>query len=169
MGIGALISEEEYLHTSYSPDCGFQDGVLMERHVGTESHSWLQAALVAYFFRRRKAWIITVYPEQRIKVRAGKYMIPDVCVVKGPRAKEAVLSTPPLLVIEILSPEDRPVRVNKTVHDWREFGVPYVWVIDPETFENELHDERGRTELTDGILRIPGTAIEVPLRSLDED
>ena len=28
MGVGTLISEEEYLHTSYSPDCGYEDGVL---------------------------------------------------------------------------------------------------------------------------------------------
>src|SRR5438067_1749864 len=105
MGIGALISEEEYLHTSYQPDCGFEDGVLIERNVGTESHSWLQGALFAYFFRRRKLWGITAYPEQRIKIRPGKYMLPDVCVIKGPRSKERVFTTPPLLIIEILSPE----------------------------------------------------------------
>jgi Uma2 family endonuclease len=169
MGVGTLISEEEYLHTSYDPDCGFENGTLIERNVGTESHSWLQLALGAYFFNRRKAWGITVYSEQRIKLRVRKYMIPDLCVVQGPRPKERVLTAPPILVIEILSPEDRPIRVNKTVQDWREFGVRYVWVIDPETFENELHDERGRTSLDDGVLRIPGTAIEVPLRLLDEE
>jgi Uma2 family endonuclease len=169
MGVGTLISEEEYLHTGYDPDCGFEDGLLIERNVGTEPHSWLQIALGAFFFRRRKAWGITAYTEQRIRLRAGKYMIPDVCVVKGPRPKERVLTSAPLLVIEILSPEDRPVRVNKTVQAWRDFGVAYVWVIDPETLENELYDERGRSELPDGILRIPGTPIEVPLRLLDED
>lgn len=169
MAVGTLISEAEYLRTSYSPDCGFEAGVLIERNVGTESHSWLQAALVSYFFKRRKLWQITAYTEQRIKLRPGKYMIPDVCVVRGPRANEPVLTTPPLLAIEILSPEDRPVRVNNTIQAWREFGVPYVLVVDPENFENELHDERGRTELEDGVLRIPNTPIEVPLRQLDED
>jgi Uma2 family endonuclease len=169
MGVGTLISEEEYLHTGYQPDCGFEDGVLIERNVGTESHSWLQAALAAYFFRRRKVWLITGYTEQRIRVRARKYMIPDFCIVKGPRAKEPVLTTPPFLVIEILSPEDRPSHVSKTVHAWREFGVPYVWVINPETLVSHLHDQRGSTRLDDGVLRIPGTPIEVPLHLLDED
>ena len=169
MGVGTLISEEEYLHTSYQPDCGFEDGVLIERNVGTESHSWLQAALAAYFFGRRKLWGITAYTEQRIQMRAGKYRVPDLCIVLGPRTKEPVLTVPPLLVIEILSPEDRPIRVNKTIQDWRGFGVPYVWVIDPETLENELHDESGMRSLPDDVLRIPGTPIEVPLRLLDED
>jgi Uma2 family endonuclease len=169
MGVGTLISEEEYLHTSYSPDRGFEDGVLIERNVGTESHSWLQTALAAYFFRRRKLWGITAYTEQRIKVRARKYMLPDLCLVQGPRPKEPVLTTPPLLVIEILSPEDRPIRVNRTVQDWREFGVPYVWVIDPDNFESELQHREGSNIIDDGVLRIPGTAIEVSLRLLDED
>jgi hypothetical protein len=72
MGVGALVSEEEYLNTSYEPDCEFDDGVLIERNVGTEKHSWLQAALAAYFFRRRKLWDITIYTEQRSKIRKGK-------------------------------------------------------------------------------------------------
>jgi len=164
-----MVSEEEYLHTSYHPDCEFHDGLLIERTGGTESHSWLQVALGAYLFKRRRSWDIRAYMALTIKIRAGKYMIPDLCVVQGPRPKERVLTTPPILVIEILSPEDRPIRVNKTVQDWREFGVPYVWVIDPETFENELHDERGWTSLEDGVLRIPDTPIEVPLRLFDED
>jgi Uma2 family endonuclease len=169
MGIGALISEDEYLHTTYSPDYGFADGVLIERNVGTESHSWLQGALASYFFSRRKLWGITPYTEQRIKIRSGKYMIPDLCVILGPRAKESILTSPPLLVIEILSPEDRPGRVKKTIQEWRDFGVPYVWSVDPETLESELYDGRGRTRLEDGVLRIPGTPIEVALRLLDED
>jgi hypothetical protein len=55
------------------------------------------------------------------------------------------------------------------VQEWRNFGVPYVWVIDPETLESELHDRRGRTKLADGVLQIPGTTIEVALHLLDED
>ena len=80
------MSEQEYLGTHYEPDCEFEDGALIERHVGTEKHSWLQAALAAYFFRRRKAWNVNVYAEQRNCVRPGKYKLPDVCVTRGPRA-----------------------------------------------------------------------------------
>jgi Uma2 family endonuclease len=169
MGVGTLVSEEEYLHTSYKPDCGFQDGVLLERNVGTESHSWLQAALAAYFFNRRKLWNITAYTGQRIRVRAGKYMLPDICVLQGLRRRESVFTAPPFLVVEILSPEDRPIRVNDTVRAWLDFGVPFVWVIDPETLESELHEKGGRTRIDDGVLRIPDTPIEVPLKMLDEE
>src|SRR5256885_723484 len=160
MGVGTLISEEEYLHTSYQPDCGFEDGVLIERNLGTKDHSRLQGALIAYFYARRKSWNIHVFPELRIRIRAGKYLIPDICVVSGPEPPDQVFQTPPLIVIEILSPEDRTIRVNQKVKQWRECGVPYVWVIDPETCESELHDRRGVPVLADGVLRIPQTPIE---------
>jgi Uma2 family endonuclease len=169
MGVGTLISEEEYLHTNYTPDCEFEDGVLIERNVGTKDHSKLQRGLIVYFGRRSKAWGIHVFPEVRIRIRTRKYLLPDICVVSGAEPPDQVFQAPPLIVIEILSPEDRTIRVNRKVKEWRDFGVPYVWVIDPETLESELHDERGTTILSDGILRIPGTPIEVPLHRLDED
>ena len=50
-----------------------------------------------------------------------------------------------------------------------EFGVPYVWAIDPESLESDLHTPSGSRKLEDGILRIEGTTIEVPLRLLEED
>jgi Uma2 family endonuclease len=169
MGVSYLISESEYLHTDYQPDCEYADGILIERNVGEQDHSWLQGALVAYFFRRRKLWGIHVFPEQRVRIRHKRYLIPGVCVVLGQRPPEPVFTTPPLLWIEILSPEDQPERVAQKVREVLAFGVPYVWVIDPDTLESDLHTAAGCRKLEDGILRIEGTAIELPLRALDED
>ena len=164
-----LVSEDEYLGTSYQPDCEFEDGALIERHAGSEKHSWMQAALAAYIFRRRKAWNVNVYTEQRVRLRPGRYKLPDLCVVAGARPSAAVFDQPPLLAIEILSPEDRPLRVDQTILDWLEFGVAYVWVVDPETLESMLHTAHGRVPIHDGTLRIPRTAITIPLRDLEED
>jgi Uma2 family endonuclease len=164
-----LVSEEEYLGSQYEPDCELDHGVLIERNLGTERHSWLQAALAAYFFRRRKAWGLNVYTEQRIRVKPGKYKLPDVCVVEGERPVTPVLEKAPLLVVEILSPEDKPLRVDRTISEWLEFGVEHVWVIDPETLESTVHTSAGRVFIEDATLTIPGTSIVVPLRDLDED
>ena len=164
-----LVSEQEYLASSYEPDCEFEDGVLIVRNVGTEKHSWLQMALGAYIFRRRRAWGVNVYSEQRVRVRKGKYKLPDVCIVQGGRPSTPVFEVPPLVAIEILSPEDRPLRVDKTIAEWLAFGVGYVWVIDPETMESMLHTAAGRVPVPDATLRIPGTAIEIPLLRLDDD
>jgi Uma2 family endonuclease len=147
------VPEWEYLHTAYEPDCEYEDGVLIERNLGTQEHSWLQLALGAYFFRRRKLWGIHAFTEQRIRLRPRKYMISDLCIILGERPKEAIFTTPPLLWIEILSPEDRPLRVSRKVREILDFGVPYVWVIDPETLESDLHTASASRALEDGLLR----------------
>jgi Uma2 family endonuclease len=169
MSVGVLISEWEYLHTDYQPDLEYADGILIERNVGTPEHGWLQAALGAYFFRRRKLWGIHVLSEVRVRIRDKRYLIPDLCVVVGERTRERTLTAPPLLWIEILSPEDQSERVAQKVREVLAFGAPYVWVIDPGTLESDLHTASGSRKLEDGVLRIEGTAIEVPLHSLDED
>ena len=169
MGTTTLISEETYRRTFYQPDCEYADGVLIERNAGEQDHSWLQGALTAYFFRSRKTWGIEVFPEQRHFIRPGRYMIPDLCVIRTPRPAEKVFDKPPLIWIEILSPEDRPIRINEKIRELREFGVPNIWVIDPETFEAEVHTAEGSGKIDDGVLHVPGTPIEIPLAALERD
>jgi hypothetical protein len=63
------VSEQNYLGSSYQPDCEFEDGVLIERHVRNEKHSWMQIALGSYIFRRRRAWGVTGYTQQRVRIQ----------------------------------------------------------------------------------------------------
>ena len=44
MSAATLLSLEEYLNTSYSPDREYRDGVLVERNVGEKAHALLQLA-----------------------------------------------------------------------------------------------------------------------------
>jgi Uma2 family endonuclease len=107
MGAQTLVSLTEFLSTSYSPDREYRDGVLLERNVGRKAHAKLQTALASYFHVRRKEWQIEVLTELRIRVRQDWYPIPDVCVYTLPAPEEEVPTKPPLLWIEILSPDDR--------------------------------------------------------------
>ena len=128
----ALLTMEEYLSTSYEPDCDFVDGVLEERNVGERDHSILQIALGAWFFNRRREWKIVVMSEQRTRVSEGRVRLPDVCLVVEDAPRERVTVTPPLLAVEILSPEDRMSRVITRLDDFLKMGVANVWVLDPE-------------------------------------
>ena len=83
MPTGTLISVEQYLATSYRPDCDYVDGRIEERNLGEWDHSKLQAAIIAFFYQRRTAWNISVAPEQRIQVSPTRFRIPDFCVVLG--------------------------------------------------------------------------------------
>ena len=44
---------------------------------------------------------------------------------------EQVFTTPPYLVIEILSPEDRWSRLTRKLEDYFAMGCPNIWIVDP--------------------------------------
>ena len=168
MPTGTLISVEEYLATSYRPDCDYVDGRLEERNVGEWDHSKIQAAIIGYFFVRRKAWGISVAPEQRVQVNSTRFRVPDVCVVLG-EPKEQIFRTPPFLCVEILSPEDRMNRVQERIDDYLAMGVKYVWVIDPSNRHvYAATPEAGLQEFRGAVLRTANPALELPLDEVFE-
>ena len=125
------ISLEEYLRTSYHPDRDYVEGEVQERNLGEFDHGAVQMFLGNWFYQHRQEWQLHVIPELRIRVSATRVRIADVCLVSRTQPIEQVPSTPPLAVIEILSPEDRISRYNERLADYRRMGIQNVWVIDP--------------------------------------
>ena len=127
----AVMSIEEYLRTSFRPDADFVDGEIEERHLGEFEHATLQAGIVSFFWARRREWNIQPVTEQRIRVHPRKVRIADVAVLRGDAPRERVTETPPLICIEILSPEDRLSRAKVVLADYQAMGVGAIWLIDP--------------------------------------
>lgn len=163
MGAQTAVSEEIYLTTAYDPDCDYVNGEVLERNVGEERHSFFQGMLTAYFLERRRQWNIMAYPEQRVRVAAGRYRVPDLCVVRGGPASEPILTQPPFLCVEILSSEDRLSRIQERIDDYLAMGVETVWVVDPVRQRGWMHSSAGIVEAKDGIMRTTDPAIQVPL------
>ena len=163
MSAGTLIPVEEYLKSTYSPDREYRDGVVVERNVGDNAHSLLQAALAGYFRNRRKQWQIQVYTELRIQMREGWFPLPDVCVYALPAPEERFPTRPPLLWIEILSEDDRMIEVWDKARELIALGAPYVWIINPKTLESELRTSAGTIQVADKTLRLPNSPITIPL------
>jgi Uma2 family endonuclease len=166
MPTAAAISIEEYLNTMYRPDCDYVDGEVLERNLGETDHSRLQIVLGGYLLGREKLWGISTLTEQRVQVKATRFRVPDITVVSGPVPRTQILREPPLLCIEILSPDDRMGTMQERVDDYLAFGVPCVWVINPQTRRGYLYTSDGMREAKDGILRVPGSSVEVPLADL---
>jgi Uma2 family endonuclease len=166
MQTGTLVSVDEYLHTSYSPDCEYVEGRILERNVGEQDHGNLQMSLSAYLFNRRHEWGIRVNPEQRVQVRTDRFRVPDICVVAGKRPAEQIFINPPFLCIEILSPEDRMSEILERVRDYVTFGVRYAWVLDPRTRSAHIYDSDGVHDMKDGMLWTSDPDILVPLDQL---
>ena len=121
----------EYLRTSYHPDCDYVDGEVQERNWGEFDHAASQGFVGSWFCQHRQEWQLHVLLELRIRVSAARVRIADVCLVSRSQPIEQVLTTPPLAVIEILSPEDRISRYGERLGDYRRMGIQNVWVIDP--------------------------------------
>jgi len=127
------LSVEDYLHTSYSPDCDYVDGELQERNLGEFDHAAIQSALSRWFGNHGKEWNIRAVTELRIRVARARFRIADVCLTSRDEPVEQVPTRPPLAVIEVLSPEDRVSRYQQRLDDYRRMGVKNIWVVDPET------------------------------------
>ena len=160
------VSVEEYLETVYRPDCDYVDVEILERNVGEYDHGRLQTLMTHYLVGREKPWGITAVTEPRVQVKPTRFRVPDITVIANPVPKMRILREPPLLCIEILSPEDRMVKVQEVVKDYLSFGVPCVWVVNPLTLRGSVYTTEGIVEARDRVLRVAGTPIEVPLAEL---
>jgi Uma2 family endonuclease len=162
-----LISVAEYLASSYRPDREYIDGNLEERNLGEYDHANLQTAVAVWFRNRRREWNIRVVVEQRMQVRPTRFRVPDVTVVDGTQPVEQVLTQPPLIVIEVLSPEDTWARMEERLGDYLSFGIANVWVLEPGTRRAWTVTREGR-ELT-SILKVAGSPIAVALEELFQE
>jgi Uma2 family endonuclease len=162
----ARVSVEEYLDTSYRPDCDYVDGEVEERNLGEKDHATLQRVLTMLFGLKQREWRVEIYPELRVQVAPTRFRVPDVTVVPSGLEWKRILRTPPLLCIEILSPRDTLSGIRQRADDYLNFGTEHVWVIEPELRKAYVFTKKAMQEPEDGILAIPGTPIRVVLSEL---
>jgi len=160
------ITEEEYLATSYRPDCDYVDGRVEERNLGEKEHSILQRAFVFLFVTNQDSWNVEVFPELRVQVRPTRYRVPDITVLPRGVPWERILRKPALLFVEILSPEDRLSKVRERIDDYLDLGTEHVWIVDPELRKAYVGSRRGFQEPEAGVLVVPGSPIRVVLSEL---
>lgn len=122
----------EYLRTTWSPDREFVDGRIEERNLGEKEHSIIQRFLSVLFAIKRIDWGVEVFPELRTQTQAKRFRVPDVLVMRSGDKIERFVTSPPLIAIEILSPED-------TLHAMREKAAEY-----PALRRSEYVDHRSR-------------------------
>ncbi|MGD1095197.1 MAG: Uma2 family endonuclease [Bryobacteraceae bacterium] len=159
MGTRSAMPVDQYLHTSFPGlDQEFRDGELIERSVPDYLHSRTQALLIVFFEALRRKLSLTACPELRLKLREGLYLIPDIAVFHP----EPPL---PLIVIEILSPDDRLAVVREKLEEYRAWGVKHVWLVDPHS-RRMYSCEAGLTEVPS--LTVPELEINLLPESIFE-
>ncbi len=162
----ALVTVEEYLHTVYEPECDYVDGWLEDRNVGEYDHALLQTLLAHIFMTNRREWGVLPLTELRTQVKVTRFRCPDVLVLRADAPREQILTHPPLIAIEILSPEDRLSRFRVKIDDYVAFGVENIWIIDPATRSAMTADRFGLHPVETGELAVADTPIRIDLGEL---
>ena len=161
-----FVTVEEYLHTSYRPDCEYVDGRIEARNLGEYDHGLLQIILGQLFMNHRDAWGIRAVTDVRTQVSRSHFRVPDLSVLRADAPKERIITHPPLIAIEILSPEDRLSRFQDRIEDYLAFGVEHIWILDPERRAAYTASPSGLHPVRTNELCVPGTPIRVVLSEL---
>ncbi len=145
MAAKTLITAEQYLATHFEYEPELVRGEIVERPWPDKTHSKIQGRLYALLIG-----LGFCYPALRVRVADGSYRIPDIAFFEREPDGE-VPDSPPLLAVEIVSPDDRYHDLMHKLQDYRAWGVPNIWIVDPElkllyVYEGGLL-ERQRLEL----------------------
>ena len=149
MSTAALVSVEEYLRLTEKPNCEYEEGVVHPKAMPTFLHSWIQGALWTLLGKQGALALA----ELTVRLSPTQYLVPDVCVVQ--KIEQPYPTEPVLLCVEILSPKDRLGAMLAKCELYHAWGVPFCWVIHPETriaWEYHLGGEPVRLDET-GVLR----------------
>jgi Uma2 family endonuclease len=151
----ALASEEEYLRTSYKPACDYIDGVLRPKPMPTADHGYIQSRLAELL----NSWQgIKAGTEITVRLREGKFLVPDVLAQRRDRLQGPYPTEPVLVCAEVLSPDDRFSDVVAKCEDYLAWGAA-AWIIDPQTRQAWECQAGGRPhEVTDAL-----TAAEISI------
>ncbi len=156
----------EYLRTSWSPDREYVDGRIEERNWGEKEHSIIQRFLTFLFMLKRTEWGGEVFPELRTQTAARNFRVPDVLVVRTGEHFDRYITNPPLIAIEILSPEDTLRRMQEKAAEYLRFGIEHIWIIDPEPRIAYTYTAAGLQAISSGELVVPETPIRVVLNEM---
>ncbi|HEY7336288.1 MAG TPA: Uma2 family endonuclease [Bryobacteraceae bacterium] len=168
MPASGKISVEEYLSTTYRPDCDYVDGEVVERHLGEFTHARTQALVGMALLAQEKQYGVTGLLSPRVQVKPTRFRIPDVCVLAPGAPREEITVHPPFLCVEILSKDDSMPGIMERIDDYFAMGVPNVWIVDPLRRRGYHFTPEGMREAKDGVLRTTNPDLEVSLASLFE-
>ena len=171
-----MLSVDDYFAASYPDgDREYLDGVVVERNVGSPGHSALQKILIVHLAAFEKSLRIAVRPECRTRMAETRYRVPDVLAMERPfQQTDRVVLDAPLLIVEIVSPDDKHIETLRRYYEYEKLGVRYIVQMDPEDRTTYMfvggslvrRDDLVNLETRNGLLPFDTRAL---LAELDEE
>ena len=163
------IGVEEYLDLVFDdrPEPDYVHGEVVERTLPTLVHAQIQALLVILFARLLPKVHLTLLTEPRFQIKPDLFRVADFAVYQGARPEGRYGTSPAYVAIEIVSPDDRHSRLTERLEDYLRWGVPHVWLVDPQLKRLYEYSEAGL--LQHASLRLPEFDFEVSAQELFKD
>jgi Uma2 family endonuclease len=132
------IRAEDYLRMTFEHDAEFVHDEIVERSMPDLTHSRIQGLMGAAFATH------PLYPclELRMKLSPDVYRVADVAIFVAKPREQRFPDTPPLVVVEILSKDDRYSDLTQKLEEYRKWGVANIWLIDPSARRFTSYTER---------------------------
>jgi Uma2 family endonuclease len=166
MATATLASLSDYLRSSHEPDAEYANGHIEERPMGERDHSDLQLQILLLLSNPFHRTLVSAHPELLVQTTPTNYRVPDVCVLRAGAPREQIVRTPPLLCIEVLSPEDTMSRTMVRVREFLSMGVREVWVLDPHTRDVQVCMGATINQQHEGALTVLETPITLSLADI---
>jgi len=161
-----LVSVDEYLSTAYRPDVEYVDGVLVERGMPTAFHALLRGLLFLHFRQFEKQFRFKTLIEARTEiVPRARYRIADVMLVPTPMPNGRLIDSPPVVVLEVLSPDDTVDETRRRFQDYAGLGVSALVQMDPEEHVAHRFEAGSLIETKFSGLELPLLGATVPFDS----
>jgi Uma2 family endonuclease len=165
MATQTLVALDEYLRRVDEGGCpDYLDGTLVERNVGHYRHARVQGLIAHLFFELAKR--VRCFPgtEVHLRLTPARFRVADVAVFFGIEPTEGIPSVPPLVVVEVLSPDDRFTEIMDKLNEYREWGIANIWFIDPWASKLSVYTESGLAQVP--TLRLPEYDFEITPKDL---
>jgi Uma2 family endonuclease len=148
MATKALIfTPEQYLATQFEREPELVRGEIAERPLPTFQRGNIQLRMGSRLMALQQSYPVFTGVEVRVRMALDLFRIPDISMWEG-AAPEGVPTSPPLLVVEISSPDDRLDAMLQKLEEYRVWGVRHIWLIEPELKRIHVYDHGSLREVS---------------------
>ena len=139
------------------------EGELIEVSSATPNHAWVRDEIrgaLREFLRRNPIGVVLA--EVECRTTADTVRRPDISYFSRARyatvdGSRIPLPFPPDIAVEILSPSEKAIEVNRKIHEYLAGGSSEVWIIDADNGEIQIRSQNGARHL------LAGDRLESPL------
>jgi Uma2 family endonuclease len=141
--------------------------LLPESVDGEAVHAQIKALLAVQFEPLTKKVHSTSMCGVLAQIEPQTSWMVDFAVYLGARPGSRFAAAPPFVALEVVSPDDLFSPLVRRLEDYRRWGVPHVWLVDPELKRLSEYSEAGLLQYPS--LRLPEFDFEISAEELFKD